>query len=184
MFSDSNLILSLCKNCLATAKNVLYKYNIFLVRLLDRGLDAAIDEQQWVLALGWGLETIEPYRYVTITCPYNMSPLIPHFHIVKLGCTGYTILLIFVPKCRLWVLVTITLLRHNCTVTETSCSWLMLARCLPCWKRACHLALHSSLRKLAHAINNFFSIAKIENFVGTILILLIILLKTLIVGTC
>ena len=52
----------MCKECLAKVKPVLHKFNKHLVRLLDRGLDAAIDEEQWELALNWGLETLEPYK--------------------------------------------------------------------------------------------------------------------------
>ena len=52
----------MCKECLAKIKMVLYRNNVHLVRLLDQGLDAAIDEQQWEVALTLGLQTIEPYK--------------------------------------------------------------------------------------------------------------------------
>ena len=47
----------------------------------------------------------EPYHN-TKTCLYNVEPLKPHFHILKLGLTGvYIIFLISAQKHRLWVLV-------------------------------------------------------------------------------
>ena len=43
---------------------------------------------------------------ITKTRLYNFDPLKPHFHIVKLGCTGvYIIFLISAQRHRLWVLV-------------------------------------------------------------------------------
>lgn len=59
---DSKAIPSMYKECFASVKKVLYKHNIHLVKLLDRGLDAAIDEQQWEMALNYGVDTIESYK--------------------------------------------------------------------------------------------------------------------------
>ena len=36
--------------------------------------------------------------YITKTCLYNFDPLKPHFHIVKLGFTGYTLFFLFLLK--------------------------------------------------------------------------------------
>ena len=49
---------------------------------------------------------------ITKTSPCNEHPLTPHFYIVKLGCTGVYIFLIFAPKHRLWALVRTASLRR------------------------------------------------------------------------
>ena len=43
--------------------------------------------------------------HITLTCPCNLYPRIPHFYITKLGYAGVILFLIFVSKHRLWVLV-------------------------------------------------------------------------------
>ena len=42
---------------------------------------------------------------IRITCPCDLYPFTPRFYIVKLGCTGVYILVIFSIKHRLWVLI-------------------------------------------------------------------------------
>ena len=46
-----------------------------------------------------------PAVSIRITCPCDLYPLTPHFYILKLGCTGVYIFLIFALKHRLWVLI-------------------------------------------------------------------------------
>ena len=36
-------------------------------------------------------------KYIMITSPYNIYPLIPHFYIVKLWCTGVYLFFLFKP---------------------------------------------------------------------------------------
>ena len=50
------------------------------------------------------------------TCPCNVYPLEPHFYIEKTGvCRGLPIFLIFAPKHRLWVLVSLGEAVLTCT---------------------------------------------------------------------
>ena len=63
----------------------------------------------------WDTETLHPGKeysasvscimILRITCPCDLYPLTPNFYIVKLGCTGVYIFLIFALKHTLWVLI-------------------------------------------------------------------------------
>ena len=58
---------------------------------------------------------------ITKTCIYNVDPIKPHFHIVKLGFTRYTLFFLFLLKHRLWVLVRTASARP--TSTDNLCFW-------------------------------------------------------------
>ena len=54
------------------------------------------------------------YHHIRITRPCDLYPLTPHFYIVKLGCTGVYIFLIFALKHRLWVLIRTASFHNQC----------------------------------------------------------------------
>ena len=52
------------------------------------------------LRVGWATapNNDKSYSHITKTCLYNVDPLKPHFYIVKLGFTGYTLFFLFLLK--------------------------------------------------------------------------------------
>ena len=59
---DAEEVLRLCRDCLAKVKDVLSPFNVYLLRVLDRAFDAAISGALWEEALGYGIQTLQPYR--------------------------------------------------------------------------------------------------------------------------
>ncbi|XP_070186421.1 histone-lysine N-methyltransferase SMYD3-like [Littorina saxatilis] len=58
---DIDEILGACRACLAKVKVVLSSSNVYLLRVLDRAFDAAINSALWEEALDYGVATLTPY---------------------------------------------------------------------------------------------------------------------------
>lgn len=59
------LDLDVCKVCLQKQENVLYKFNIYRVKVLDMTFESSIEFGQWEEAKQFGTELIEGYMYKT-----------------------------------------------------------------------------------------------------------------------
>lgn len=70
---DVEKILPLCKECLARVEGRLSAFNVHRVRLLDRAYDAAIGSGEWEEALGYIVQTLQPYRRLYSTYSPNLA---------------------------------------------------------------------------------------------------------------
>ncbi|XP_076454663.1 histone-lysine N-methyltransferase SMYD3-like [Babylonia areolata] len=61
---SSDEVLALCRDCLSKVRPRLSPSNVHLLRVLDRGFDAAIGCSLWEEALDYGLQTLQPYRHL------------------------------------------------------------------------------------------------------------------------
>lgn len=56
-------VLDQCRSSLKKASSVLHGNNIYLTRLLDYAMDAAIDKEEFELALKYGKKTLDNYKW-------------------------------------------------------------------------------------------------------------------------
>ncbi|XP_014667178.1 PREDICTED: histone-lysine N-methyltransferase SMYD3-like [Priapulus caudatus] len=59
---DPALVLQQCESCLRLQRQVMHPLCVNYVRVLDKAMDACIDQQLWEQAVQYGLQTIECYR--------------------------------------------------------------------------------------------------------------------------
>lgn len=59
---DMKAVLDQCRSSLKKATGVLHGNNIYLTRLLDYAMDAAIDKEEFELALKYGKKTLDTYK--------------------------------------------------------------------------------------------------------------------------
>ena len=64
MAGSDGEILQLCRDCLAKVKDILSPFSVYMLRVLDHAFDAAVSSALWEEALGYGIQTLEPYRLV------------------------------------------------------------------------------------------------------------------------